>query len=181
MKIRRRVGWSGIRNGLFAVFTFVSCSQSGRNQRRRTLRKKTKELLEEYLTRRASILGGDIRPLVTHSSMRKRLLEIVVISEEKEREKEKEKERKEAPACAMCPAMCLVVVVRATMSSLDPKSSLKLIVEAVELARAKVSVVFVSSTTLPKPPRRNPQFADPSLRNQVFLKKETIVVFITHY
>lgn len=67
-------------------------------------------------------------------------------------------------------------------SSLDPKSSsLKLFVEAVELARAKVSVVFVS-TTLPKSPQRNPQFADsPSLRNQVFLKKETIIVFITHH
>jgi len=57
------------------------------------LRKKTKELLEEYLTRRASILGGDIRPLVTHSSMRERLLEIVVISEEKKRERERERER----------------------------------------------------------------------------------------
>ncbi|KYM78355.1 hypothetical protein ALC53_11010 [Atta colombica] len=46
MKIRRCVGWCGIRNGLFAVFAFFSCSpvsQSGRNQRRRTLRKKTKE------------------------------------------------------------------------------------------------------------------------------------------
>ena len=55
-----------------------------------------KELLEEYLIRRASILGGDIRSLVTHSSMRERLLEIVVISEEKERdiERQKKKERK---------------------------------------------------------------------------------------
>lgn len=55
------------------------------------MRKKTKELLEEYLTRRASILGGDIRPLVTHSSMRERLL--VVISEEKEGEREREREK----------------------------------------------------------------------------------------
>ncbi|KYN06064.1 hypothetical protein ALC62_02975 [Cyphomyrmex costatus] len=83
-----------MRNGLFAVFAFFSCSQSGRNQRRRTLRKKTKELLEEYLTRRASILGGDIRPLVTHSSVRERLLKIVVISEKRKRERERERERK---------------------------------------------------------------------------------------
>lgn len=82
MKIRRRLVYPIIRNELFGVFVFSkwavrsratsSCTgQQIRNQRRRTLRKTTKELLEEYLARRASILGGDIRPLVTHSSMRK--------------------------------------------------------------------------------------------------------------
>lgn len=50
-------------------------------------------------------------------------------------------------------------------SSLDSKS-LKLIVEAVELARAKESVVFVSSTTSPKSSRRNPQSVDLSSRDR---------------
>lgn len=62
-------------------------------------------------------------------------------------------------------------------SSLDPKkkyiSSLKLIVEAVELARAKESVVFVSSTTSPKPPLvlRHPSL--PTSLSCYFTERET--------
>lgn len=66
-----------------------SCTgQQIRNQRRSTLRKK-KELLEEYLARRASILGGDIRPLVTHSSMRE-LRGCLSLYQKKEKERKRE-------------------------------------------------------------------------------------------
>lgn len=56
------------------------------------MRKRTKELLKkEYLARRASILGGDIRPLVTHSSNAQNVRLLLPLYQKKEKKKRKSK------------------------------------------------------------------------------------------